>query len=89
MQHLFCSSRVAICMLNIDRRYGPGSVQFESFRLKRSRDDNTVTGRRGSADRGRSGYEHSWSADVYGASLESFRPVTLTVSSFFKQVGCE
>jgi hypothetical protein len=64
--------------------------QFDSFRSKRSKDDNSILGRRGSQDRGRSGYEkhqHSWSPDAYGANLDNFRPVTLTVSSFFKQVG--
>ncbi|XP_070194616.1 dedicator of cytokinesis protein 7-like isoform X3 [Littorina saxatilis] len=79
---------------SLDRRSGMGSGQFESFRSKRSKDDNSLLGRRGSMDRdrGRSGYEkhekhHSWSPDVYGANLENFRPVTLTVSSFFKQEG--
>ena len=67
-----------------------GSGQFDSFRSKRSKDDNSLLGRRGSFDRGRSGYEKhhsSWSPDIYGANLDNFRPVTLTVSSFFKQVG--
>lgn len=84
----------AVSMPVTDRRSGMGSGQFESFRSKRSKDDNSLLGRRGSMDRdrGRSGYEkhekhHSWSPDVYGANLENFRPVTLTVSSFFKQVG--
>ncbi|XP_076463063.1 dedicator of cytokinesis protein 7-like isoform X1 [Babylonia areolata] len=76
---------------SLDRRSGMGSGQFDSFRSKRSKDDNSLLGRRGSFDRGRSGYEkhhHSnWSADVYGANLDNFRPVTLTVSSFFKQEG--
>ncbi|XP_059178065.1 dedicator of cytokinesis protein 7-like isoform X2 [Physella acuta] len=70
-----------------DRRTGPSTSQFDSFR-KRSKDDIS-TGRRGSLDRGRSGYEkfRSWSPDDYGSRLDNFRPVTLTVSSFFKQEG--
>ncbi|BFY99508.1 hypothetical protein BsWGS_02548 [Bradybaena similaris] len=72
---------------SLDRRTGPSGGQFESFR-KRSKDDMS-TGRRGSADRGRSGYEkyRSWSPDSYSSSMDNFRPVTLTVSSFFKQEG--
>ena len=88
-KHRFCTHVVRDC-LTADRRSG-SSGQFESFRSKRSKDDNSLLGRRGSVDRGRSGYEkhHSWSPDVYGANLDNFRPVTLTVSSFFKQVsGC-
>lgn len=74
---------------SLDRRSGMGSGQFDSFRSKRSKDDNSILGRRGSQDRGRSGYEkhHNWTPDVYGANLDNFRPVTLTVSSFFKQEG--
>ncbi|PVD22808.1 hypothetical protein C0Q70_16064 [Pomacea canaliculata] len=74
---------------SLDRRSGLGGSQFDSFRSKRSKDDNTLLGRRGSFDRGRSGYEkhRSWSPDTYGANLDNFRPVTLTVSSFFKQEG--
>lgn len=71
---------------SLDRRSSssiPG--QYESFR-KRNRDDSIS--RRGSFDRGRAGYERrGGSPDDYGSSLENFRPVTLTVSSFFKQEG--
>ncbi|GFN96685.1 dedicator of cytokinesis protein 7-like [Plakobranchus ocellatus] len=71
---------------SLDRRSGPSSSQFDSFR-RRSKDDMSA-GRRGSVDRGRSGYEkfRSWSPESYSASMDNFRPVTLTVSSFFKQV---
>jgi hypothetical protein len=43
--------------------------------------------RRGSLER-RSNSEkrRSWSPEDFGSSLDTFRPVTLTVSSFFKQV---
>lgn len=74
-------------MYFIDRRSSssiPG--QFESIR-KRNRDDSVS--RRGSFERGRTGYERrGGSPDDYGSSLDNFRPVTLTVSSFFKQVSC-
>lgn len=74
-------------MCIIDRRSSssiPG--QYESFR-KRNRDDSVS--RRGSFERGRTGYERrGGSPDDYGSSLDNFRPVTLTVSSFFKQVSC-
>ncbi|XP_075527914.1 dedicator of cytokinesis isoform X1 [Dermacentor variabilis] len=45
-----------------------------------------VVGRRGSLER-RAGSEkrRSWSPDDFANSLDTFRPVTLTVSSFFKQ----
>jgi hypothetical protein len=45
--------------------------------------------RRGSLER-RSNSEkrRSWSPEDFGSSLDTFRPVTLTVSSFFKQVIC-
>lgn len=74
-------------LIYVDRRTGPTGSQFESFR-KRSKDDMSA-GRRGSVDRGRSGYEkyRSRSPDSYSSSMDNFRPVTLTVSSFFKQVG--
>ena len=68
---------------------GSTSSNFDSFR-KGSKDDNSLSGgRRGSFSRGRSGYEkyRSWSPESYSASLDNFRPVTLTVKSFFKQVS--
>ncbi|KAH9366287.1 hypothetical protein HPB48_010298 [Haemaphysalis longicornis] len=48
----------------------------------------TLPGRRGSLER-RAGSEkrRSWSPDDFANSLDTFRPVTLTVSSFFKQEG--
>ncbi|XP_048256489.1 dedicator of cytokinesis protein 7-like isoform X1 [Haliotis rufescens] len=80
IDHESPSSRAA----SLDRRSGVGG-QFSGFR-KQSKDD-LLAGRRGSIDRGRAGYEkrRSWSPESYGASLDNFRPVTLTVSSFFKQ----
>ena len=69
-----------------DRRSGLNTGQYDSFR-KRPKDD-LLASRSYSTDRGRVGYEkrRSWSPDDYGSSLNNFRPVTLTVSSFFKQV---
>ncbi|MPC30303.1 Dedicator of cytokinesis protein 7 [Portunus trituberculatus] len=55
--------------------------------LKRKSGSGSLT-RRGSLER-RSFSEkrRSWSPEEFGACLDSFRPVTLTVSSFFKQEG--
>lgn len=59
--------------------------QFDSFR-RRNREEFSST-RRGSMERGRSERRGlSSTGDDYGPSLDNFRPVTLTVSSFFKQV---
>nr|CAD7401942.1 unnamed protein product [Timema cristinae] len=60
------------------------SSSFDQFR-KRASDMSSLT-RRGSLER-RSNTEkrRSWSPEDFGSSLDSFRPVTLTVSSFFKQ----
>jgi len=67
---------------SLDRKLSNSS--FEQLR-KRATDMGTLT-RRGSLER-RSGSEkgRSWSPEDFGTSLDSFRPVTLTVSSFFKQ----
>ncbi|XP_056020103.1 dedicator of cytokinesis protein 7-like isoform X2 [Ostrea edulis] len=59
--------------------------QFDSFR-RRNKDEFSST-RRGSMERGRSERRGMYSGDDYGPSLDNFRPVTLTVSSFFKQEG--
>ncbi|XP_060603802.1 dedicator of cytokinesis protein 7-like isoform X2 [Ruditapes philippinarum] len=72
---------------SLDRRSGMQPGQYDSFR-KRPKDD-ILASRSYSTERGRSGYEkrRSWSPDDYGGNLSNFRPVTLTVSSFFKQEG--
>lgn len=73
-------------MVLTDRRGSGLPGQYDSFR-KRARDESAT--RRGSIERGRPGYEKRGSSpDDYGSSLDNFRPVTLTVSSFFKQVRC-
>lgn len=58
--------------------------QFDSFR-RRNKEEFSST-RRGSMERGRSERRGLFSGEDYGPSLDNFRPVTLTVSSFFKQV---
>ncbi|XP_052775389.1 dedicator of cytokinesis protein 7-like isoform X2 [Mya arenaria] len=72
---------------SLDRRSGLPPGQYDSFR-KRPKDD-ILASRAYSTERGRSGYEkrRSWSPEDYGSNLGNFRPVTLTVSSFFKQEG--
>ena len=77
---------MGLFLLYTDRRSAAHAPPYENFR-RRPRDDSQV--RRGSLDRGRTGYEkrRSWSPDDYGSSLDTFSPVTLTVSSFFKQVS--
>ncbi|XP_061192678.1 dedicator of cytokinesis protein 7-like isoform X2 [Saccostrea echinata] len=71
---------------SLDRRSVSGVPgQFDSFR-RRNKDEFSST-RRGSMERGRSERRGLYSGDDYGPSLDNFRPVTLTVSSFFKQEG--
>lgn len=67
---------------SLDRK--SSSSSFDQFR-KRASDMGSLT-RRGSLER-RSNSEkrRSWSPEDFGSSLDTFRPVTLTVSSFFKQ----
>ncbi|XP_066997234.1 dedicator of cytokinesis protein 7 [Anabrus simplex] len=67
---------------SLDRK--SSSSSFDQFR-KRASDMGSLT-RRGSLERrNTSEKRRSWSPDDFGTSLDSFRPVTLTVSSFFKQ----
>ncbi|KAL3867584.1 hypothetical protein ACJMK2_040468 [Sinanodonta woodiana] len=70
---------------SLDRRSAMQPGQYESFR-RRPKDDLIHSS---SYERGRAGYDkrRSWSPEDYGSSLSNFRPVTLTVSSFFKQEG--
>lgn len=59
--------------------------QYDSFRKKALREDFT---RHSSLERQRSNTSdkrNSWSVDEFGPNLDNFRPVTLTVTSFFKQ----
>ncbi|XP_042203401.1 dedicator of cytokinesis protein 7-like isoform X8 [Homarus americanus] len=68
---------------SLDRKQSSSSYD----ELKRKGGSGSLT-RRGSLER-RSFSEkrRSWSPEEFGACLDSFRPVTLTVSSFFKQEG--
>ncbi|XP_071517868.1 dedicator of cytokinesis protein 7 isoform X2 [Panulirus ornatus] len=68
---------------SLDRKQSSSSYE----ELKRKSGSGSLT-RRGSLER-RSFSEkrRSWSPEEFGACLDSFRPVTLTVSSFFKQEG--
>ena len=62
--------------------------QYESFRRKPSQDLGNFL-RHGSLERYRSGSSekrNSWTVEESSVGLDTFRPVTLTVSSFFKQV---
>ncbi|XP_035223308.1 dedicator of cytokinesis protein 7-like, partial [Stegodyphus dumicola] len=73
------SDRDSISSNSLDRKAGNG---LESFRKK----SDTGTLGRGSLER-RSTIDkrNSWCTDDLGANLDTFRPVTLTVNSFFKQ----
>ncbi len=73
--------------LIVDRKSSLTS-QYESFRRK-SRDESGFM-RHGSLERQKSGGSEnakriSWNLDDTAVQLDTFRPVTLTVSSFFKQ----
>ncbi|XP_059491152.1 dedicator of cytokinesis protein 7 isoform X2 [Neocloeon triangulifer] len=58
---------------------------FEQFKRKAS-DMSNLT-RRGSLERRCGEKRRSWSPEDLGASVDTFRPITLTVSNFFKQEG--
>ena len=70
--------------------------QMESFRKRSSKDDSGGFVRHGSLERPRSGSTHEQRGggaggagavdDELAQAFDNFRPVTLTVSSFFKQV---
>lgn len=65
---------------SLDRKSSTSS--FDQLRRKAS-DMGTIT-RRGSLER-RSEKRRSWSPDDFANSIETFRPISITVSSFFKQ----
>ncbi|XP_035782880.1 dedicator of cytokinesis protein 7-like [Anopheles albimanus] len=65
---------------SLDRKASTGS--FDQFR-KRATDMGTLT-RRGSLER-KMEKRRSWSPDDFANSIETFRPITITVASFFKQ----
>ncbi|XP_053694976.1 dedicator of cytokinesis protein 7 [Sabethes cyaneus] len=65
---------------SLDRK--SSSSSFDQFR-KRATDMGTLT-RRGSLER-KMEKRRSWSPDDFANSIETFRPISITVSSFFKQ----
>jgi hypothetical protein len=67
---------------SLDRKLGSSSLE----QLRRRATDMGSLTRRGSLER-RTDKRRSWSPDHLASTLESFRPITLTVSSFFKQEG--
>ncbi|KAK0179557.1 hypothetical protein PV327_005299 [Microctonus hyperodae] len=62
-----------------------GSLDRKSSGLEQWRKKVEPPTRRGSLERKSSDKRRSWSPDDFANSLDSFRPITLTVSSFFKQ----
>lgn len=66
---------------SLDRKSSTSS--FDQLRRKAT-DMGTLT-RRGSLER-KSDKHRSWSPDDFAHSIENFRPINITVSSFFKQV---
>ncbi|XP_055858913.1 dedicator of cytokinesis protein 7 isoform X2 [Episyrphus balteatus] len=66
---------------SLDRKSSTSS--FDQLRQKANVMSGTLT-RRGSLER-KSEKRRSWSPDEFANSIETFRPITITVSSFFKQ----
>ncbi|XP_011297900.1 dedicator of cytokinesis protein 7 [Fopius arisanus] len=62
-----------------------GSLDRKSGGLEQWRKKMDPPTRRGSLERRSSDKRRSWSPDDFANCLDSFRPITLTVSSFFKQ----
>ncbi|XP_011501940.1 PREDICTED: dedicator of cytokinesis protein 7 [Ceratosolen solmsi marchali] len=62
-----------------------GSLDRKSVSLEQWRKKVDPPTRRGSLERRSSDKRRSWSPDDFANCLDSFRPITLTVSSFFKQ----
>lgn len=66
---------------SLDRKSSTSS--FEQLK-KRAADMGTLS-RRGSLERSRNEKRRSWSPEDFANCIESFRPICITVSSFFKQ----
>jgi dedicator of cytokinesis protein 6/7/8 len=66
---------------SLDRKSSTSS--FDQFK-KRATEMGTLT-RRGSLERRSDKRPRSWSPDDFANSIESFRPISITVTSFFKQ----
>lgn len=67
---------------SLDRKSSTSS--FDQLRKKASDINMGTLTRRGSLER-RSEKRRSWSPDDFANSIESFKPIAITVSSFFKQ----
>lgn len=65
---------------SLDRKASTSSFD----QIKRKASDMGTLSRRGSLER-KSEKRRSWSPDEFANSIETFRPITITVSSFFKQ----
>uniref|UniRef100_A0A1B0BZM0 Dedicator of cytokinesis protein 7 n=1 Tax=Glossina palpalis gambiensis TaxID=67801 RepID=A0A1B0BZM0_9MUSC len=74
------SLSAAISSNSLDRKSSTSS--FDQLRRKANDMSGTLT-RRGSLERKEK--RRSWSPDDFANVIESFRPITITVSSFFKQ----
>ncbi|XP_054707332.1 dedicator of cytokinesis protein 7-like [Uloborus diversus] len=75
------SDRDSISSNSLDRKTGNG---FETLR-KKTADTSTLSRASSLERRNTLDKRHSWCSDEMGTNLDNFRPVTLTVNSFFKQ----
>lgn len=69
---------------SLDRKLSTSS--FDQLRRKATDMGTLTLTRRGSLER-KSEKRRSWSPDDFANGIENFRPITITVSSFFKQVN--
>lgn len=76
-----CAAGAASASNSLDRKASTSS--FDQLRRKATDMGGTIS-RRGSLER-RAEKRRSWSPDDFANSIESFRPIAITVSSFFKQ----
>ncbi|CAB3365687.1 Hypothetical predicted protein [Cloeon dipterum] len=76
------SDRESVGSNSLDRK---SNSSFEQFKRKAS-DMSNLT-RRGSLERRCGEKRRSWSPEDLGTSIDTFRPITLTISNFFKQEG--
>lgn len=68
---------------SLDRK---GSSSFDTFKKRASETVTTTLSRRGSLERRESQTRRSWSPfEDFTNSLENFKPISITISSFFKQ----
>lgn len=68
---------------SLDRK---GSSSFDQFKKRASETVTTTLSRRGSLERRESQSRRSWSPfEDFANSVENFKPISITISSFFKQ----